>query len=110
MILDELALHNVGTFAGHHRIKLTPPSAKKPIVLIGGLNGAGKTTVLEAIHLALYGSLAQLSGRRSGSYDNYLRGLIHRGVPESKGTPSSCASTPIRGAARLPVLGAAQLA
>ena len=85
MILDELALHNVGTFAGHHRIKLTPPSAKKPIVLIGGLNGAGKTTVLEAIHLALYGSLAQLSGRRSGSYDNYLRGLIHRGVPESEG-------------------------
>lgn len=85
MILDELLLHNVGTFAGRHTITLTPPSTKKPVVLIGGLNGAGKTTVLEAIHLALYGSLAQVSGRRSGSYDNYLRGLIHNGVPHSEG-------------------------
>ena len=85
MILDELVLHNVGTFAGRHAIPLTPPSSKKPIVLIGGLNGAGKTTVLEAIHLALYGSLAQVSGRRSGSYDNYLRSLIHHGVPHGDG-------------------------
>jgi DNA sulfur modification protein DndD len=85
MILDELVLHNVGTFAGRHSIALTPPSPKKPIVLIGGLNGAGKTTVLEAIHLALYGPLAKLSGRRSGSYENYLRGLIHNGVPQSEG-------------------------
>jgi DNA sulfur modification protein DndD len=85
VILDELVLHNVGTFAGRHTIKLTPPSPKKPIVLIGGLNGAGKTTVLEAIHLALYGSLAQISGRRSGSYENYLRALIHHGAPEGEG-------------------------
>ena len=85
MIIDQLVLHNVGTFAGRHCIELTPPSTKKPIVLIGGLNGAGKTTVLEAIHLALYGPLAKLSGRRSGSYDNYLRGLIHHGVPHSDG-------------------------
>lgn len=85
MILDELVLHNVGTFAGRHTIQLTPPSDKKPIVLIGGLNGAGKTTVLESIHLALYGALAQVSGRRSGSYDNYLRSLIHRGVPQTDG-------------------------
>ncbi|MGY1777755.1 DNA sulfur modification protein DndD [Geodermatophilus sp. SYSU D00804] len=85
MILDELVLHNVGTFAGRHVIELTPPSPSKPIVLIGGLNGAGKTTILEAIHVALYGPLAPVSGRRSGSYENYLRGLIHRGVPHSEG-------------------------
>ena len=85
MILNELVLHNVGTFAGRHVIDLTPPSAKKPIVLIGGLNGAGKTTILESIQLALYGSLAHNSGRRTGSYENYLRGLIHRGVPASEG-------------------------
>lgn len=85
MIIDQLVLHNVGTFAGRNTIELTPPSPKKPIVLIGGLNGAGKTTLLEAIHLALYGSLAQIAGRRSGSYESYLRGLIHRGVPENEG-------------------------
>lgn len=85
MILNQLVLHNVGTFAGRHTIELTPPSPKRPIVLIGGLNGAGKTTLLEAIHLVLYGPLAQVSGRRSGGYENYLRSLIHRGVPESEG-------------------------
>ena len=85
MILDQLVLHNVGTFAGRHTIELTPPKSGKPIVLIGGLNGAGKTTVLEAIHLVLYGPLAQMSGRRNGGYENYLRGLIHRGVSESEG-------------------------
>lgn len=85
MIVDQLVLHNVGTFAGRHTIELTPPSPNRPIVLIGGLNGAGKTTLLEAIHLVLYGSLAQITARRSGSYENYLRGLIHRGVPESEG-------------------------
>ncbi|MBD1591591.1 DNA sulfur modification protein DndD [Arthrobacter sp. S1_S22] len=85
MILNELVLHNVGTFAGRHVIDLTPPSADRPIVLIGGLNGAGKTTFLESIQLALYGSLAHGTGRRAGGYENYLRGLIHRGVPVSEG-------------------------
>ncbi|BBY44174.1 DNA sulfur modification protein DndD [Mycolicibacterium celeriflavum] len=85
MIIDQLVLHNVGTFAGRNTIELTPPSSKKPIVLIGGLNGAGKTTLLEAIHLVLYGPLAQTAARKSGSYENYLRGLIHRGVHASEG-------------------------
>lgn len=85
MILDQLVLHNVGTFAGRHTIELTPPKSSKPIVLIGGLNGAGKTTVLEAIHLVLYGPLAQVSGRRNGGYENYLRSLIHRGASDSEG-------------------------
>lgn len=85
MILNQLVLHNVGMFAGRQEIDLTPPSDAKPVVLIGGLNGAGKTTILESIQLALYGSLAHSSGRRTGSYDRYLRGLIHHGVPVSEG-------------------------
>ena len=85
MILDELVLENVGTFRGKHKITLTPPSDGKPVVLIGGLNGAGKTTILEAVHLALYGSLAQVSGRRTGSYESYLRRLIHHGVSPQQG-------------------------
>lgn len=85
MILDELVLNNVGTFAGRNAIALAPPSPARPIVLVGGLNGVGKTTFLDAIHLALYGALAQPSGRRSGSYESYLTGLIHHGVPADQG-------------------------
>ena len=85
MILDELVLRNVGTFAGRQVIPLAPPTPDKPIVLIGGFNGVGKTTLLEAIHLALYGALAQPTGRRSGSYENYLAGLIHHGVNPEQG-------------------------
>lgn len=85
MIIDQLVLHNVGTFAGRHTIELTPPRSSQPIVLVGGLNGAGKTTLLEAIHLVLYGPLAQVSGRRNSGYENYLRSLIHRGSSETEG-------------------------
>lgn len=85
MIINQLVLHNVGTFAGRHVLDLTPPCEAKPVVLVGGLNGAGKTTILESIQLALYGSLIHASGRRTGSYENYLRGLVHRGVPLSEG-------------------------
>jgi DNA sulfur modification protein DndD len=85
VILDELVLENIGSFGGKNRITLAPPSPSKPVVLVGGLNGTGKTTILESIHLALYGSLSRAPGRRSGSYENYLRGLIHQGVPASEG-------------------------
>jgi DNA sulfur modification protein DndD len=85
VILDELVLHDVGVFAGRNQITLTPPSQAKPVVLIGGLNGAGKTTILDAIHLALYGPLSSPSARRSGSYDAYLRSLIHHSARSSDG-------------------------
>jgi DNA sulfur modification protein DndD len=85
VILDELVLHNVGVFSGHHRLQLTPPHSSKPVVLFGGLNGAGKTTIRDALYLALYGPLAQGSTRRTGSYEHYLRSLISRGQPAHDG-------------------------
>ncbi|TLG01815.1 DNA sulfur modification protein DndD [Nocardia cyriacigeorgica] len=85
MILDELVLRNVGVFGGRHQITLTPPDARRPVVVIGALNGGGKTTVLESLHLALFGSLARTASRRSASYQTYLRRLIHNGVPGSEG-------------------------
>lgn len=85
MILDELVLHDFGVFADRNAIMLTPPSHDKPVILIGGLNGAGKTTILEAVHLVLYGNLASIAARRSGSYDSYLRSLIHRAARRGDG-------------------------
>jgi DNA sulfur modification protein DndD len=85
MIFDELVVHNVGVFAGRHAFTLTPPSPDKPVTLIGALNGGGKTTLLDAIQLALFGPLARTTSRGNGSYPQYLRRLIHNGVPPEDG-------------------------
>ena len=51
-----------------------------PIILCGGINGGGKTTLLDAIQLVLYGKRAKCSKRGERSYDDFLRDSIHRGA------------------------------
>ena len=77
MIFDSITLHNFGLYRGNQKITLTPPSAEQPIILFGGLNGGGKTTLLDAIQLVLYGKLARCSNRNGMSYGDYLRRCIH---------------------------------
>lgn len=43
---------------GNRDFDLKPESNKKNVILFGGKNGSGKTTILESIRLALYGPLA----------------------------------------------------
>lgn len=77
MILDTLTLHNFGVYGGRQTIDLAPPSPDRPIVLIGGLNGGGKTTLLDALHLALFGERARTSSRNSTPYAEYLSRCVH---------------------------------
>lgn len=85
MLLDKLTLHNVGTYLGRQSVVLTPTSPDRPVVLFGGLNGAGKTTILDALQLCLYGPHAKCSGRKNLSYEDYLLQTISRGtdIPEA---------------------------
>lgn len=85
MVFDEIVLHNFGVYGGRHSLQLAPPSPGKPIVLIGGLNGGGKTTLLDAIHLSLYGRQARCSNRETIGYHEYLRRCIHRGSQPADG-------------------------
>lgn len=77
MILDELTLHNFGVYGGRQSVALTPDE-KRPITLFGGLNGGGKTTLLDALQLCLYGPTARCSNRNGLAYDEFLRRSIHR--------------------------------
>lgn len=77
MILNEIAVRNYGVYNGSHRAVLTPIDGK-PVVLFGGLNGGGKTTLLDAFQLALYGSKARLSNRGRLGYKDYLKQCINR--------------------------------
>ncbi|GLW23490.1 DNA sulfur modification protein DndD [Microbispora triticiradicis] len=77
MLLLNVTLENFGAYKGKQVLDLkTRPG--RPIVLIGGLNGCGKTTLLDAIQLALYGPRARTSGRGNRSYDDYLRDSVNR--------------------------------
>jgi DNA sulfur modification protein DndD len=77
MIIERIILHNYGPYLGRHEIELSPSSPKKPVVLFGGLNGGGKTSLLSALQLVLYGRQSNVWRSSSSSYDGYLRGRIH---------------------------------
>lgn len=77
MILDSITLTDFGLYAGRQEIHLAPPGPGKPIVLFGGLNGGGKTTLLDALQLVLFGPRAKTSSRGRLGYTDYLSRCIH---------------------------------
>lgn len=86
MVIETLTLRNLGLYAGEITIDLTPKSAEQPVVLIGGLNGRGKTTMRNAILLCLHGSNAQCSNRGSKGYNQYLSSLISKSAKPDEPT------------------------
>lgn len=85
MIFDKLVLENFGVFKGRQPPLQLTPAEKKPVVLVGGLNGGGKTTILDALNLALYGKRARCSNRGSLAYDDFLRRSIHQSADPEGG-------------------------
>lgn len=71
MIFNKLEIKNFGIYQGEHSINLEVEH-NKPIILIGALNGGGKTTFLDAIQLALYGKHARCSNRAGTAYGTFL--------------------------------------
>lgn len=80
MIVKSLSLHNFGLYAGDHMIDLSKTSSERPVILIGGLNGRGKTTILEALLLGLYGKQSFAFTTSKLSYGDYLKRYISTGV------------------------------
>lgn len=88
MIFTELVLNNFGAYAGRHVINLRPENngTMQPIILFGGMNGGGKTTLMDAIRLALYGQRAKCSGRSNLGYGEFLNQLVNRQTLPEKTT------------------------
>ncbi|MEJ5069344.1 DNA sulfur modification protein DndD [Enterobacter sp. MYb186] len=89
MLIKQLVLRNFRVFNGTHIIDLAPRKRPnddnpRPIVLFGGLNGAGKTSILSAIRLALYGRLAFGATTQQQDYVEELSSLIHKGSNRSE--------------------------
>lgn len=73
MIFDQITMENFGVYRDKQSVILSPPEDSKPIILIGGLNGTGKTTFLDALQLTLYGKYARCSTRGKLPYDEFLK-------------------------------------
>ena len=86
MIFLELVLQNFGPYLGKQVINLRPEidDTTRPIILLGGMNGGGKTTLMDAIRLALYGSRAQCSTRGNLAYSDFLTQSVNRNTPPTE--------------------------
>lgn len=85
MLLQKIILENYGLFAGKIEFDLAPRiryRKERPIILFGGKNGAGKTTILEAIRLVLYGKAILGNRVTKDEYETFLHGRIHTGNNE----------------------------
>ncbi|KRF01090.1 DNA sulfur modification protein DndD [Paenibacillus sp. Soil766] len=77
MIIKKLLLYNYKTYYGQQGLNLHIPKSvreesSKNIILIGGLNGAGKTTILKAIHYALFGQRGMSPSEHKRLFSNVL--------------------------------------
>ena len=80
MFLRKVTVNNFGPFHGEHKLDLFTPcrsKTKRPIILVGGLNGSGKSSLLEAVRLCLHGRRV-LGNPRTRDYHEHLRNRIHK--------------------------------
>lgn len=74
MKINRLSLLNFGVFSGQNVLDL---NSEKPIILIGGMNGRGKTTILEAVLFALYGRRSFAFEESGLTFPKYLKQRIN---------------------------------
>jgi len=82
VIFLELVIQNFGPYCGRQVLNLRSQNPDSPpIILLGGMNGGGKTTLMDAIRLALYGHRAQCSTRNNLGYSEFLNQSVNRHTP-----------------------------
>ena len=76
MKINYIKLNNIGPYLGEHKFDLNTNSSKN-IVLIGGKNGAGKTTFLKALKYGLFGSFSLGFKTDTESYFNEIDTILN---------------------------------
>ncbi|WPP40716.1 DNA sulfur modification protein DndD [Paenibacillus hunanensis] len=82
MQITKLLLRNIGAYHGHHNFDFNT-TPEKNVILIGGKNGAGKTTILESLRIVLFGSLAYGFVNDNEPYFRKIHSLLNRSAIES---------------------------
>ncbi|MFL6335420.1 MAG: DNA sulfur modification protein DndD [Pyrinomonadaceae bacterium] len=82
MKLLTLTIHNLGVFRGSHHFDFAPlrktDGGHRHLTIVTGLNGVGKSTLFQALPLALHGSFALGDRISRQAYSNYLYSRLHR--------------------------------
>lgn len=71
--ITSLTLEAIGVFKERTTIALDTQK-DRPVILVEGMNGCGKTTFLQMLQVVLYG--ARVFGQKKGAYNEYIRDLI----------------------------------
>ena len=83
MFVRSITICNFGPFSGAHTLALKSCSdsgfGDRPITLIGGINGSGKTSFLEAIRICLHGRRA-LGNPRLSDYLDHIGKRMHEDI------------------------------
>ena len=83
MYFNQIELHNFGIYKGTHRIDLKDTFESRNVTLIGGMNGRGKTTILDAVFLSFYGKRAlEYINDSKKYYDAFLREYINKSATD----------------------------
>jgi DNA sulfur modification protein DndD len=83
VIFNQIHLENFRVFKGRHSIPLVNDATQNaPVILFGGLNGSGKTSILTAIRLVLLGKRALSPNPTQKAYDEYLCAQINHAAKQ----------------------------
>ncbi|WP_046228173.1 DNA sulfur modification protein DndD [Paenibacillus dauci] len=82
MQITKLLLRNIGAYHGPHHFDFNT-TPEKNVILIGGKNGAGKTTILESLRIVLFGSLAYGFVNDNEPYFRKIHSLLNRSAVQS---------------------------
>lgn len=79
MHFSTIELYNYGIYKGKHTVTLFDQQGNKNVTLVGGMNGRGKTTLLDSIFLCLYGRKASeyITGKKE-AYNKVLKDRINK--------------------------------
>lgn len=85
MYFSKIVLNNFGIYKGEHCITLHNQNGRRNITLVGGMNGRGKTTILDAVFLCLYGRKATeyITGKKE-AYASVLKDHINKSAPDQR--------------------------
>jgi len=83
MKINKISLFNFKSYSGLHEIDLSVSDDKNVILLVGS-NGSGKTTILEAVKLCLYGKKVNGKIFSDKEYDSFIKSFLNKSAQKEK--------------------------